>query len=73
MLLKLEGRSKIGAAPSPRERGPDLSPRPYTPEVGAVIPAMNCDIHWASPTRKRIIFGLTYLADFESTRSHLRF
>ena len=34
---------KIGAALVPRERGPDLSPRPHiTPEVGADIPTMIC-------------------------------
>jgi hypothetical protein len=43
---------KIGAALTPRERGPDLSPVPNeSPEVGANIPTMNCDARWARSNR----------------------
>ena len=33
------GSNKIGAALVPRERGPDLIPRPHVPEVG-VAPSL---------------------------------
>ena len=49
MLLKIGGRVKSGPLSSPRERGPDLNPVPDAPpEVGASIPALDCDIRWAA-------------------------
>jgi hypothetical protein len=38
---------KVGAAPSPVKRGPDLIPVPVPPEVGANIPTKNYDFRLA--------------------------
>jgi hypothetical protein len=38
----------------PRERGPDLSPSPNVPEIGANIPALNYDFHLARLWRSQM-------------------
>jgi hypothetical protein len=49
---------KSGPLSSPKRARPRSSPSPKPRRIGAAIPAMNCDIRWASPTRKRIISSL---------------
>jgi hypothetical protein len=46
----MSGVQNSGPLSSPRERGPDLTPSPKSPKVGAAIPSMNCDIRWAAST-----------------------
>ena len=46
----MSGVQKSDPLSSPRERGPDLTPSPKSPKVGAVIRSMNCDIRWAAST-----------------------
>ena len=37
MIVEVEVEIRLGPLSSPRERGPDLFPRPHAPEVGADI------------------------------------
>jgi hypothetical protein len=49
ICAEMSGIVTIGASSRPqRERGPDLTPSPKSPKVGAAIPSMNCDIRWAA-------------------------
>jgi hypothetical protein len=54
LIIKIRNASecavKIGGALVPKESGPRSHPSPLSPKVGAAIPAMNCDIHWARIT-----------------------
>src|SRR4029079_16914802 len=59
----------------PLERGPDLLPVPNeSPEVGADIPTINCDVRWTEwwtqEARVGILWSVTYPLRNDTARYH---